>query len=110
MGKICILSGLEIPKGKESREHYCCKHRFPKKIWNNKNNIFWAHTTLNGVKGDCLPCEFEELKYKLTYHALMNWNLQPEDRDFLRRAIENWEIYVINPCDLCIANCYSKGR
>lgn len=107
---ICVLSGLEIPKGKESREHYCCKHRFPQKIWNNKNNIFWAHYMLNAIKSNYLPCEWADMKYDLTYYALTHWRIKDDDRDFLQRAMDNWTIYQPDPCALCLAKCNQKER
>lgn len=107
---ICILSGLEIPKDKASREHYCCKHRFPKKIWNNPKNIFWAHYMLNAIKSNYLPCEWAQMKFDLTYYALKNWRIKDDDREFLEHAIQNWEIYNPNPCELCLAKCNQKEK
>lgn len=80
------------------------------RIWNNKNNIFWAHYLLNAVKGNYLPCEWEELKYGLTYYALGHWRIRDDDRDFLLRAMDNWAIYQPDPCALCLAKCNQKER
>lgn len=106
----CILCDLEIPKGKESREHYLPKSRVPRRMWNNINNIFWAHYMLNAVKSNYLPCEFEELKFELTYQALKHWNIKEDDKDFLTQALNNWEVWHRNPCELCIAKCNYKER
>jgi len=110
MGLICVLCGLEIPKGKESIDHYCCKHRFPRRIWDNPKNKVPAFYMLNAIKSDYLPCEFFEMKYDLTYNALKNWRIQEEDKEFLERALVNWKTYDIDPCALCLAKCNEKGR
>lgn len=105
---ICVLSGLEIPKIKASREHYVPRSRVPKYIWNNPRNIFWTHYMLNAVKSNYLGCEWEDLKFALTYKAIKNWNLKSDDREFLINAMNNWEQYKTNPCDLCILKCKTK--
>ena len=104
----CILCDLEIPTGKESREHYLPKSRFPMRIWNNPKNIFYAHYMLNSIKSNYLPCEWEELKYELTYRAIMNWRIKEDDKEFLHRAIDNWQVWHRNPCELCLAKCSYK--
>lgn len=106
----CILCDLEIPKGKESREHYCCKNRFPQKIWNNPKNIFWSHYMLNAIKSDYLPCEFFEMRYDLTNYALANWRIKQVDREFLEQALISWQTYNPNPCALCLARCNERSR
>lgn len=110
MDKICVLCNLEIPKGKESREHYLPKSRVPKFIWNNPKNIFDAHYMLNAIKSNYLPCEFEEIKYDITYNAIINWRMPEEDRDFLKKALGNWEVWHRNPCELCLAKCNQRER
>ena len=106
----CILCDLEIPAGKESREHYIPKSRTRRQIWNNPRNIFWAHYMLNAIKSNYLPCEFEESKFELTYYAILNWRMPNDDREFLRRAIANWEFYNPNPCKICIAKCNQRSK
>lgn len=107
--KICVLSGLVIPEGKENREHYCCKRRFPKYIWNDPRNIHWSHYLLNAIKSDYLPCEWQELRWALTYNAIHKWRIQDDDKEFLRRAMQQWEtIWNPNPCDLCLAKCKQR--
>ena len=44
---ICVLSGLVIPEGKFSREHYLAKSLCPYDIANMKENIFPALDTLS---------------------------------------------------------------
>lgn len=106
----CILCDLEIPKGKESREHYIPRSRTSRHIWDNQRNIFWAHYMLNAVKSNYLPCEWEELKFELTYNAIQHWNIKEDDKDFLKAAMDNWEIWHRNPCELCIAKCNERSR
>lgn len=110
MAYTCILCGLEIPKGKESREHYVPKSRSPRRIWNNPKNLFWAHYMLNAVKSNYLPCEWEELKFELTFDAIQHWRLKEDDREFLKMAMDNWEIWKPNPCDKCLMKCNQKVR
>lgn len=106
----CILCDLEIPQGKANREHYLPKNRVPKYLWGNPNNIFWAHYMLNAIKSDYLPCEFWEMRYNLTYKAIRNWRMPEEDREFLKLAIDNWAIYDLDPCSLCLAKCNQRSK
>lgn len=102
---ICFLSGLEIPTGKQSVEHYCPKSRVPTFIWKNPDNIHIAHRTINAIKSDRLPCEWEQTKWNLTHHALHSWNLKQEDAYFVARTLQNWEQYIIDPCQYCLLHC-----
>lgn len=106
----CILCDLEIPQGKASRDHYLPRSRVPKRLWNNPNNTFWVFYMLNAIKGDYLPCEFWNLKYGLTCNAINNWRMPDEDREFLKRAMDNWSVYDLDPCSLCLAKCKNRGR
>lgn len=110
MAKICVLTDLEIPKGRESREHMLPKSRVNRNIWTDPRNIFYAHSKVNEIKSNLLPCEFEELKFKLTYNALVNWNLTQSDRLFLRKALDHWEDIDVNPCKLCLLQCNQRSR
>ena len=110
-GEVCILSGLEIPKGKQNREHLCPKSRVPRFIWDNPANIFPAHKVVNSIKANLMPCEFEEVKYSLTYHALQAWKIKPDDREFLQRTLQNWEHnYHPNYCDICLIQCKQRTK
>ena len=106
----CILSGLEIPDGKGSREHLVPKARvFP--LINGNSNVFPALKIINGIKGDLLPCEFERLKFEIGDKALNNWNIKQVDRNFIRQAMISWEDgYNPNWCDICILNCKHRQR
>lgn len=102
---ICFLSGLEIPKGKYSREHYVPKSRTIPEIWSNPNNIFPSHKVINHIKSNFLPCEWESGKWSLTYRALHNWNLKNDDAEFVARTLLSWETYQIDPCEYCLIKC-----
>ena len=105
----CILSGLQIRKGHSSREHLVPRSRADKIITDDKANIFPADKVVNCIKASYLPCEFEEIKYSLTYHALEALKLRGSDREFLQRTMINWEKnYKPDWCDICLLNC--KGR
>lgn len=106
----CVLCDLEIPKGKESIEHYLPKSRVPMCMWNRQENKFYAHYMLNAIKSNHLPCEWEEMKFDLTYKALINWRIKDDDKKFLREAIANWEIWHRSPCELCIAKCNERSK
>lgn len=105
MNKICFLSGLEIPPGKCSKEHYIPKSRAPYFITSDPRNIFPAHKIINHIKQNFLPCEWEDKKWDLTYCALHDWNLKQADKYFVVRTLQNWETYIINPCQYCLLHC-----
>ena len=107
---LCVLSGLEIPKGKQNVEHYCPKSRVPKYIWNNPLNWFPAHKVVNCIKSNLMPCEWEEEKFDLTYYALYHWNIKQPDKKFLQQTLEHWEEWYRNPCELCLMQCKGKQK
>jgi hypothetical protein len=101
MAKICFLSGLEIPKGKMSIEHYAPKSRIPKHLAQQSYNLFPAIKVINFAKGNLMPCEWhEQREYRLEY-AYHNWKLKSEDRKIIRKALDKG-LPNINPCDYCI--------
>lgn len=107
----CILSGLDIHKDDASTEHLVPKSRVPQRIWNNPQNLFKAHYILNSIKSDFLPCEFEEEKYNLAFYALNHWKLDPKNRNFIERAIQNWQDgYKPNWCNLCLLKCKENQK
>lgn len=105
MSDICFLSGLEIPPGKYTKEHYVPLSRAPDFITHDPANIFPAHRVINNIKQNFLPCEWEEKKWNLTYHALSDWHLKHADKYFVARTLKNWETYIINPCQYCLLHC-----
>jgi hypothetical protein len=107
-GKTCFLSGLEIPFGKVSKDHYFPKHLLPEKIYSLPENIVCACKILNNIKGDLPPCIWEEQKYKLTLRAIKVYNISNQNKKFLKMALENWNTYKINPCNYCIARKFEE--
>ena len=100
--KICFLSGLEIPKGRLSKEHYWPKSLLPRNFYSPKQNIFPAHKVINEIKGNLIPCTWEEKKFDRVYFAIEHYDLRSADREFCRKTLENWEQYRIDPCVWCI--------
>ena len=113
-GTICFLSGLRIFDNKISHEHYYPKSRLPRIIYSQPENIYPAHKELNCIKGDLLPCQWEEQKLHLVKTAIRWYHLSNSDRKFLKQTLISWETYKTNPCEYCIANKYKeycvKGR
>lgn len=102
----CILSGLEIPPGKFSREHYVPRCMVPPEIASLKGNIYPAVKIMNTIKGHLYPCEWEKQKYRLIYNALFNWHIKPHDKKILRLALKGMP--EINPCEYCICMQYQQ--
>lgn len=105
---ICFLSGLEIPDGKQSLEHYYPKSLLPSRIYSLRENIVPACKIMNNVKGNLRPCEWEERKYGLTLYAIKKYHINNQNRKFLKKALLNWETYKINPCDHCVARKFEE--
>ena len=103
MAHVCFLSGIEIPKGKYSREHYCPKSRL-ENLAQHPYNILPAIKIFNHIKGSLMPCEWEEQKYDLIYHAYYNWHIKRDDKKLLRQALNGMP--KINPCEYCICSQY----
>lgn len=102
MREICFLSGLEIPKGKKSTEHYFPKSLIPYNMRFDKRNIFPAHKVINTIKSNLTPCKWEQKKFDRVYYAIEHYDLRSADREFCRKTLENWETYRIEPCTWCI--------
>lgn len=105
MGEICFLSGIEIPNGKRSTEHYAPKSRI-KTLAQHPYNIVPAIKIFNHIKGSLMPCEWEEQKYDLIYHAYKNWHIKLSDKKLLRQALNGMP--KINPCEYCICSQYKQ--
>lgn len=105
MSQICFLSGIEIPKGKYSKEHYVPKSRAPF-IAQHPYNIFPAIKIINHIKGNLMPCEWEDQKYDLIYTAYKNWHLRRDNKRILRQALNGMP--KINPCEFCVCAYYNK--
>lgn len=109
LGQICFLSGLIIPTGKYSVEHYVPKSRAPLYITDSQFNKFPSHKVINAIKGNLLPCEWEEMKWDLSYKAVHSWNIRNDDKVFVEKALKNWQYYIVNPCDYCLLQCKQRG-
>lgn len=105
MGDVCFLTGIEIPNGKHSKEHYVPKSR-AKYIAQHPYNIYPAIKIFNHIKGNLMPCEWESQKYDLIYHAYKNWHIKPADKKLLRQALNGMP--KINPCEYCICAYYKE--
>ena len=112
--RVCFLSGLVIPPNCVSREHLYPRSLLPKYIYSLPQNIVKVHKIINEVKGHLRPCEWEERKYDLTLYAIKHYHIKNSEKQFLEKALINWETYKINPCDFCIARKFEeycvKGR
>lgn len=49
-----------------------------------------------------LPCRWTEKKFDRVWFAVQHYRLEPVDRDFLLKTLDNWETYKIDPCVWCI--------
>lgn len=105
MGEKCFLSGIEIPKGKHSVEHYVPKCR-ARDVAQHPYNLFPAIKIINHIKGGLMPCEWEDRKYDLIYEAYKHWHIRRDDRPILRQALNGMP--KINPCEFCICAYYNK--
>ena len=110
MTHICFLSGLEIPKGKFSKDHWYPSSLIPRNFHPSKQNIFPAEKTLNAIKSNMLPCRWTEKKFDRVWFALQHYKLDPVDKSFLERTLDNWETYKIEPCVWCIMQKKCQGR
>ena len=103
---ICILSGLEIPQGKFSVEHYLPRAVCPEYIYNLPNNLFPAIKIYNQVKGHLFPCVWYERRYNLCYRAL-SWNIKKSDRLLLLIGLEDG-LPEYDPCEICVAKKHNE--
>lgn len=101
----CFLCGLEIPPGRLSIEHYVPLSRADSVITGSPFNKFPAHKIINNMKGNLLPCEFEDRKWELAYKAIHFWSIKQVDKKYVERALKNWETYMLDPCHFCLLNC-----
>lgn len=113
MAEICFLSGIEIPKGKYSREHVAPRSRVSEEIAGISFNIRPAIKIFNFIKGNRFLCEWEDQKYDLIYHAYKDWHIKPLDKKILRQALNGMP--KINPCEYCICanyvqHCVNRDR
>lgn len=106
MAHTCFLSGIEIPKGKYSREHLAPRSKVPPEISQQADNIKPSIKIFNYIKGDRFLCQWEEQKYGLVFYAYNNWKLKPIDKKLLREALKGMP--KIDACEHCICNIYKE--
>ena len=116
MSEICVLSGLEIPKGMYSREHIAPRSKIPLYVASIPYNIAPAIKIFNCIKADKFLCQWEDKKTELCYNALRNWNLKQASKDVIIEALDRFatEKDSLNPCQRCILSkvateyCYAN--
>lgn len=100
---ICGLTGLEIPEGEFSIDHYVAKYWLPSNIANLPQNKIPAMKIINTVKGIMFPCEWAENRYYACYNAALNWKLKPKQLAILSNAVILFkDMPIENPCTKCI--------
>lgn len=99
---ICVLSGLVIPEGKYSREHYLAKSLCPYDIANLKENIFPSIKVFNQIKGNLYPCVWMSVRYDLCQKAVQDWNLSRSDKALVKKGL-SWGLPEYDACRFCIA-------
>lgn len=106
----CILSGLDIPDGKYSVDHFVAKFWLPRFLYNLPENKKPAIRIMNNIKGVKFPCEWYDTRYELCYIALQKWNLKSSDKNIIIEALDRFatEKDTLNPCQHCVLS--SKAR
>lgn len=108
----CILSGLKIKNINDlSIEHYCPLSRVSYQLSTQEANLYPAYKIINNIKGNLLPCEFEEEKIQLYKMILYKNKLKDHDRKIVEKALDYSDKYIINPCFYCVLlDTCSKNR
>lgn len=106
----CFLSGLDIPSGEYSIDHYVPKFWLPVELYSLEQNKVPAIKIINHIKDIKMPCEWEAQKYDLCYNALQKWNLKHKNKDIIIRALDRFatEKETLNPCQQCILSDKAK--
>ena len=114
--KTCFLSGLEIPNGEYSIDHFVAKFWLPQHLYNMKQNKVPAIKIMNFIKGTFMPCEWYDRRYELCEHALLHWNLTARRKGVIISALDRFatEKEPFVPCQYCILSskaqeyCYAR--
>ena len=114
--KICFLSGLEIPQGEFSTDHFVAKFWLPPNLYNIKENKVPAIKIMNFIKNVYMPCEWYDRRYEFCEHALLNWNLNQKRKNIIIKALDRFatEKESLVPCQRCILSskameyCYAR--
>ena len=106
----CILSNLQITDPNLcSIEHYVPLARVSYHLATQRNNIFPAYRIINNLKGQLLPCEYENDKVEILQYALDHYKLRQVDKEIVKAAIKNSYTYNINPCKFCILHTWCEN-
>lgn len=112
----CYLCDEPILRSKDlTKEHYCPKSRVPRYIAQSPYNIKPAIKIVNNIKGNLMPCEWEEQKVFLIYRALQCYHLDRFERQLLTRVLDKYQSegpqYVCNQCAMKkFDQCKGKER
>lgn len=104
---ICCLSGMEIPPGKNSKEHIYPRMYGPQWLVTQPYNIAPAIKIFNQMKAARCMKQWEAQKYHLCTIAL-KWNIRNDDKALIRRALDGEMIDRDNPCEICPANIHKQ--
>lgn len=102
---VCCISGIVIENPRDySIDHWCPKSRISRELWQQPYNMRPALKIMNTIKGNLLPCEWDNVRCERTLHAIERWNISAHDRELARRALDNFArgIPADNPCYYCI--------
>lgn len=101
----CVLSKLEIPKGKSSIEHIAPKHWLPVELYSLNENKAPAIKVFNFIKSDLFLCQWYDQRIALCYKAIDRWHIKTKDKQLVAQGIDNFRhLHWENPCSLCV--CY----
>lgn len=107
MKRICFLSGLEIPDGQLSVEHYYPISKLPERIANNHVNLYYSCKVFNMLKADSVPCVWREIREARCKYALEHYHLSRVEKKLIKTVLDKG-FPERNPCDYCIARIYRQ--
>lgn len=111
----CCICGLLIRSTKDvSVEHWVPKSRTTNQFYSVPENKKPALKIINQIKGNLLPCEWEETKISRCYYALEHYNLNLHNKNLIIAALDRFatEKGPLNPCQHCVLSlakeyCYA---
>ena len=57
---------------------------------------------VNNIKGNLLPCEWEEQKVSRVYKAIYTYKLDSYELSLLKKLLEKWiKAPIVKPCNKC---------
>ena len=117
---VCFLSGEPIVRQKDiTTEHFVPKSLADKNAPNyaemhaivtSQYNLHPAIKIINNIKGNLLPCEWEQQKSTRVYKALENYSLDPYERGLLQKLLAVWATKPQQgkPCQKCALWLYQR--